>query len=207
MSPIIASLALLGVLVGCRRTETARAASEVESRGVGRSDAQKTNVKTQEVDKEESPGSSVNILIDPRVEGPEQHLVLTFCFEDEPSLDPQIHHIRLARVDEKSGAIEITAKGDSWLWKEWVVGSVPNGFKSVEKAATPPGVYEAYVDAFVGDGVRRISIGDNHVVHVLPWDQFDTKPPKHCPPNNRQTANIVRPHDTGQKRPPRKPPG
>jgi hypothetical protein len=176
-----ATLLAWGVL-GCKSGEGRVATSQPDNRDAALVDAQRS--------KEPSPGSAVNIVIDPRFDGASRRIVLTFCFEDDASYDPLIHRIRMARVDGKPGTIEIAAKGDSWLWKEWTVGTVPDGFRWVERTPTPPGVYEVYVDARVGDGVRRMSVA-NDGVRVLPWDQFDTGPPKHCPRVDRQTPNLI----------------
>jgi len=175
-----ATLLAWGAL-GCRSGEHGVATSQPDNREAGLVDAQRSN--------EPSPGSVVNILIDPRFEAASRRLVLAFCFDDDPSYDPLIHRIRMARVDGKPGTVEIAAKGDAWIWKEWTVGTVPDGFRSVERTPTPAGVYEVYVDARVGSGVRRMLVA-NDGVRVLPWDDFDTGPPKHCPHVDRQTPNL-----------------
>jgi len=193
----VALLVTVCFISACRRGGTHTAMSQTTGRDLEHADTRGTNP-------ESSPGSAANILIDPRFEVPGKRVVLAFCFEDAPAYDPQIYRIRMAQVDGGSGKVEVAATGDSWLWKEWTVGSVPRGFKSVERSATPPGIYEVYVDAVVGDGVRRILVGDDGAVRVLPWDQFDTKPPKHCPRVDREKPNILphgRPEESRHQRP------
>lgn len=132
------SAAFLGVacaVVVCKRVDVRVATPQPESGDAGRADAQRAN-------NEPSPSSALNILIDPHFEETGRQIVLAFCFEDDPSHDPLIHRIRMARIDGKPGTVEIAAKGESWLWKEWIVGTVPAGFRSVERTPTPPGVYE-----------------------------------------------------------------
>jgi hypothetical protein len=197
-SAVFAALSIYVCLISsCRRDDSRKATLQATRPGLGHADSQRT-------DAELSPGSAANILIDPRFEVAGKRLVLAFCFEDGSAYDPQIYRIRMARVDGGREKLEVAATGDSWLWKEWTVGSLPRGFRFVERSDAAPGVYEVYVDAVVGDGVRRISIGDDGAVRVLPWDQFDSKPPKHCPRVDREKPNILphgRPAESGHQRP------
>ena len=130
----------------------------------------------------DSPGDSPSISIVPQKGASGGPPVLTFCFEDDPSHDPQVFSIRVAPIGmDKRKAFEIRALEGRWLWNEWVLGRVPSGFQVVEHGDLGPGVYEVYVYAFVGSGVVRMSIGEDGSVARLPWDIFDKGPPKGCP--------------------------
>jgi hypothetical protein len=149
--------------------------------------------------RERAPGSAANVLIVPSVSGAAKALVLAFCYEDDAQYDPQIYRLRVARITSPKGACEIAAIGDAWLWKEWVVGSVPTGFRLVECGPLAPGEYEVYVDAFVGDGVVRMSIDNAGDVRRLPWDSFDTTYLRSCPHVERSIANTIPHFDSGRE--------
>ena len=142
---------------------------------------------------EDSPACGVAIRIAPRGGGPGHRPVLSFCYEEGDGYDPQIYRVRVARVDDDADRRinEIAAVGDRWLWKEWVVGAVPRGFRRVAGDTLVAGVYEVYVDAFVGEGMLRMSIDDQGEMRSLPWDNFDTGYGKQCPPVDRKAPRII----------------
>jgi hypothetical protein len=87
--------------------------------------------------------------------------VLTFFYDDNNIYDPQVCRVRVARV----GAV-----GDAWLWKEWLVGSKPRGFKLVHGDALTAGVYEiSSMRAAPGaTGLRKWALS--------PWSRIVTQP-------------------------------
>jgi hypothetical protein len=155
-----------------------------------------------------APASALGIRIDLRFDAQNRRTTLAFCFEDDRTYDPQIVGIRVARVSGTRGAFEIAAKGDAWLWNQWEVGTVPEGFRLGERTPMSPGEYEIYVDGYVGEGTRRLSIDDSGTPRFLPWDKFDTSMSEHCPTPGRTKPNVVPRPDGGRAAfPPSRVPG
>jgi len=184
----LACLAAPLVLLGCdRHKEVLNAKHGGVDAGAG-DDAMKSS------DVAASPGSAAVIVIAPRTTTSGRQPMLAFCFEDNDLYDPQINRIRVARVSGgPKVAYEIAAADGAFLWKEWLVGTVPAGFRLVEGGALSAGVYEVYVDAFVGEGILRMSIDADGKLRSQPWDSFDTGARKTCPVIDRVSPKIV-PH-------------
>jgi len=178
--------------MACRRQTTPRGASP----SLG-GETTTRPMADRPLGRKRAPGSAANVLIIPRVNGTTKSLVLAFCYEDDTQYDPQIYRLRVARTSLPKAACEIAAIGNAWLWKEWAVGSVPTGFRLVECGPLAPGEYEVYVDAFVGDGVVRMSIDNDGSVRRLPWDSFDTAHLRSCPRVERSIANTIPHVDSG----------
>src|SRR5882762_7182605 len=124
-----------------------------------------------------APASGAGIIIVPSVKRPGKTLGFEFCYYDNAKYDPQITHIRVAGVGASRDVCEIVATKRAWLWKNWVVGTVPKGFRSIECRALSPGEYEVYVDAVVGTGTIRIAIDQAADVRTMPWDNLAGLPP------------------------------
>ena len=138
-----------------------------------------------------APASGAGIIIVPSVTRPEKQLGFEFCYYDNAKYDPQIIHIRVAGVGASRDVCEIVATKRAWLWKNWLVGTVPKGFRSIECRALSPGEYEVYVDAVVGTGTIRIAIDQAADVRTMPWDNLAGLPPDRCPHTDGKQPRVI----------------
>src|SRR5262245_36092807 len=121
------------------------------------------------------PADGVGIVIVPK--GTARDLVLTFCYFHESKYAPRISRIVLAPVHRtKETWCELSSKRGAWLWREWKVGTAPDGFRARNCSRFSAGEYEILVDAFVGSGSLRIAIDSDGDVWPLPWDNLSGPP-------------------------------
>lgn len=144
---------------------------------------------TLEVQPSPASHAKVRVALGVSVDG--RVRTLNFCYDESTAYDPQIHRIRMARVTGDRKVFEIVAVGDAFLWKDWIVGTVPRGFTLVQGDRLAAGVYEVYADAVVGEGALRVSIDNQGNIRSLPWDEFDKTHGTKCEPLDHAAPRIV----------------
>ena len=138
------------------------------------------------------PANGVGIVIAPS--GKTGDLVLRFCYAEGADYDPEIHTVVIAPIEGTTeGRCELSAIDDSWLWGEWRVGSVVDGFRINGCSRFPVGVYEIYAAAIVGRGTLRISVAPDGVIQLLPWDDLSKPPRPRCGPRRSKPRLISHP--------------
>jgi hypothetical protein len=119
-------------------------------------------------------------------------LRLGFCFDGNEKYDPQVARISITNVQIQDVSCTVAAMDSAWLWKEWVVGTTPPGFRLEKCKQLIPGEYEIYVQAVMGKGVRRILLNNDGSVKLLPWGA-GSSPPEYwtCPTNTRDRPMLL----------------
>jgi hypothetical protein len=138
------------------------------------------------------PASSPQINITVQPIGSLPGLRLGFCFDGNGEYDPQVVRISITNVQMQEISCTVSAIDSAWLWKEWVVGTAPPGFRLEKCKQLVPGEYEIYVSAIMAKGVRRLLLDNHGSVKLLPWSA-GSSPPEYwtCPANTRDRPRVL----------------